>query len=83
MTIDLEASDREALAALEAFTDLPPEAAALYAIRLVSACLREGLLADGAASIWPEEALLTGTGGKVIAFPAQIEKKKTKDEASV
>ena len=83
VTIDLKKSDREALAALEAFTGFEPEAAALYAIRLVGACLREGLLTDETESAWPKEVLMTGAGGKVIAFPVQAAEKKTKDEASV
>ena len=38
-----------------------------YAIRLVSACVQEGLIADVPARAWPQEArLLTGTHGKVI-----------------
>ena len=48
-------------------------------------CLREGLLGGGEPSRgWPEEArLMTGTGGKVIAFPDHDAEKKGKDEASV
>ena len=46
-----------------------------YAVRLVGACLREGLLTDVPERLWPEEAgeaigrlRSTGTQGKVIAF---------------
>ena len=53
-----------------------PEMTAEYAIRLVAACAREGLIADTPLRAWPEEvrgeaqALRgTGTGGKVLAFP--------------
>ena len=50
-----------------------PEAAAIYAVRVMSACIREGLLADLPGCAWPEEARLpglfdTGTGGKVLSF---------------
>ena len=51
------------------------EMAVVYAVRLVSACVREGLLRDVPARAWPREAqLLTGTGGKVIEFYARREK---------
>lgn len=85
VTIELEKTDCQALEALSAWTGFPPEMAALYAVRLVSACLREGLLGGGEPSRgWPEEArLMTGTGGKVIAFPDHDAEKKGKDEASV
>ena len=52
-----------------------PEMTAEYAIRLVAACAREGLIADTPLRAWPEEAREeaqalrgTGTGGKVLAF---------------
>lgn len=55
-----------------------PEMAAHYAVRLVSACMREGLLTDVPEAIWPEEAKAgiyalrsTGTLGKVIDFPSR------------
>ena len=54
-----------------------PEMTSEYAIRLVAACAREGLIADTPLRAWPEEvrgeaqALRgTGTGGKVLAFRA-------------
>jgi len=47
-----------------------------YAVRLVAACIREGLLTDMPESLWPEEAQSgiaalrsTGTMGKVLFFP--------------
>lgn len=53
-----------------------PEMTAEYAIRLVAACAREGLIADTPLRAWPQDvrgeaqALRgTGTGGKVLAFP--------------
>ena len=38
-----------------------------YAVRLVNACIREGLLTDVPARAWPEEARMEW--GKVIEFP--------------
>ena len=53
-----------------------PEMTAEYAIRLVAACAREGMIADTPLRAWPQDvrgeaqALRgTGTGGKVRAFP--------------
>ena len=46
------------------------EAAAEYAVRMICACVREGLIADVPPRAWPRDAqLLTGTGGKVLSFP--------------
>ena len=71
VTLDL---DEQTLGKLDALADslgFTQEMAAVYAIRLVSACVEEGLIADVPARAWPREAqLLTGTGGKVIEFPA-------------
>ena len=72
ITLRLTNEDAKELAHLSASVGFPPEAAAIYAIRLVSACVREGLFAD-MPSAWPEEADVpglfdTGTGGKVLAF---------------
>ena len=51
------------------------EAALYYAVRLVNACVREGLLTDTPETLWPDEArdgihALAGanTQGKVIEF---------------
>ena len=51
------------------------EAALYYAVRLVNACVREGLLTDTPEALWPDEAqdgirALGGanTQGKVIEF---------------
>jgi len=51
------------------------EAALYYAVRLVNACVREGLLTDVPERLWPDEAKAgvralagTGTQGKVIEF---------------
>lgn len=47
------------------------EMAAIYAVHLVCACMREGLIEDMPARAWPQEARLLRTSmGRVLAFPA-------------
>ena len=71
ITIDLPEDTYEELLALAQAVGFTPEMTAEYAIRLVSACVREGLIEDVPARAWPTEAqLLTGTGGKVLDFPS-------------
>ena len=50
-----------------------------YAVRLVNACVREGLLTDVPERLWPDEAKdgvsalsETGTQGKVIEFKRRV-----------
>lgn len=75
VTLDLDGQTLDKLDALADSLGFTQEMAAIYAIRLVSACVEEGLLADVPARAWPREAqLLTGTGGKVIEFYARREK---------
>ncbi|MBP3522774.1 MAG: hypothetical protein J6M56_04300 [Clostridia bacterium] len=75
VTLDLDEQTLDKLDALADSLGFTQEMAAIYAIRLVSACVEEGLLADVPARAWPREAqLLTGTGGKVIEFYARREK---------
>ena len=75
VTLNLDGETLEKLDALAESLGFSQEMAAVYAIRLVSACVEEGLLADVPARAWPREAqLLTGTGGKVIEFYARREK---------
>lgn len=57
----------------------PREAAMYYAVRLVNACVREGLLTDVPERLWPDEAKdgvlalsETGTQGKVIEFKRRV-----------
>ena len=77
VTLDLNRDVYETLTALADSLGFTHEAAAEYAVRLVGACMREGLLEDVPARAWPKEAqLLTGTGGKVIAFPRHAAKKE-------
>ena len=75
VTLDLDEQTLDKLDALAESLGFTQEMAAVYAIRLVSACVEEGLLADGPARAWPWEAQRrTGTGGKVIEFYARREK---------
>jgi len=76
LTIELEENTDEELSALAQALGFSREAAALYAVRLVNACVREGLIADVPARAWPREAqLLTATSGKVISF-SQVRREK-------
>ena len=69
LTVELDADTHEELLLLAQSLGFPKEAAAEYAIRLVCACVREGLIKDVPPRAWPKEAqLLTGTGGKVLDF---------------
>ncbi|MDO5300395.1 MAG: hypothetical protein Q4F18_13270 [Clostridia bacterium] len=75
ITVELAQDTYEELLSLADSLGFSPEMAAVYAIRLVNACVREGLLEDVPARAWPREARVdllpsTGTSGKVIAFPA-------------
>ncbi|MGN0775727.1 MAG: hypothetical protein ACI4MM_03520 [Candidatus Ventricola sp.] len=75
VTLNLDGQTLEKLDALAGSLGFTQEMAAVYAIRLVSACVEEGLIEDVPACAWPREAqLLTGTGGKVIEFYARREK---------
>ena len=62
LTLRLTAEDERELHHLCAATGFLPEVAAIYALRLVSACVREGLFTDMPSSVWPEEARLCGAG---------------------
>lgn len=79
--------DEETLDKLDRLADslgFTREMAAIYAVRLVSACVDEGLIEDVPARVWPREAqLLTGTGGKVIELQARREKSVKKGESGV
>ena len=46
LSVEMTRGDLEALDVIAAQTGFPREAAALYAVRLVAACIREGLLGD-------------------------------------
>ena len=73
VTLDLDRDVYETLTVLADSLGFTKEAAAEYAVRLIGACMREGLIEDVPARAWPKEAqLLTGTGGKVLAFPRRM-----------
>lgn len=75
VTLDLDEQTLGKLDALAESLGFTREMAGIYAIRLVSACVEEGLVHDVPLRAWPSEAqLLTGTGGKVIEFYARREK---------
>lgn len=77
ITLNLDRETYEELQTLSDSLGFSREMTAIYAIRLVNACVREGLLEDVPARAWPKEAqLLTGTGAKVIDFPADAAKNK-------
>ena len=58
--------------ALSGYLGWPQEAALVYALRLVNACIREGLIGDVPGRAFPGQAApKRDTGGKVLAFPAR------------
>ena len=67
VTMEMEQATYDELLTLSETIGYPPEAALSYAVRLVNACIREGLLTDVPARAWPEEARMER--GKVIEFP--------------
>ncbi len=72
LSLELSEDTAAALEVLCEFTGFPREYAAQYAVRLVSACIREGLIEDTPRGAWPEEARPlydTDDGKKVLSFP--------------
>jgi hypothetical protein len=70
VTLNLDADTEKKLLQLADALGYPPDLAAVYAVRLVSACMREGLIHDMPARAWPEEAkALTGGGARVLRMP--------------
>ena len=71
VTLNLDADTHEKLAQLADALGSSDELAAIYAIRLVSACVREGLIDDMPVRAWPEEAQpLVDGGARVLNMPA-------------
>ena len=70
LTLELTQDTDEGLDELAQSLGYSREMAAVYAIRLVTACMREGQLSDVPPVAWPERPRMTGTGGKVLAFRA-------------
>lgn len=69
ITLNLDADTERKLTALAAHLGYSREMAAIYAVRLISACMREGLL-DGALSCaWPEEAQPFSARARVLEMP--------------
>ena len=67
ITMEIWQDTYDELLTLSETIGYPPEAALSYAVRLVNACIREGLLTDVPARAWPQEAHMDR--GKVIEFP--------------
>lgn len=81
VTLNLDEQTIEELDTLADSLGFTREMTAMYAIRLVCACVNEGLIEDVPARAWPREAqLLTGTGGKVIGFAPRGEKRAEDEE---
>ena len=70
IALRLDAQTDAQLEALSQAIGFSKEMAAVYAVRLVCACMREGLIEDMPMRAWPHEArLLKAAAGKVIDFP--------------
>ena len=70
VTLNLDADTRERLSELAGALGCSDELAAIYAVRLVSACVREGLIDDVPARAWPSQAQpLTGGDTRVLQMP--------------
>lgn len=77
-TLKLTQDAHQELMALSDALGFPPELAATYAIRLVNACIREGLLTDVPSRAWPPQARRESVtdDARVIAFPGNAQKKR-------
>lgn len=70
VTLNLDADTEKKLAALAGHLGYSREMAAIYAVRLVSACVREGLISDVPCGAWPREAQRLVCGGaRVLEMP--------------
>ena len=70
VTLNLDADTRERLSELAGALGCSDELAAIYAVRLVSACVREGLIDDVPARAWPKEVQpLVDGGARVLEMP--------------
>ena len=80
-TIKLTQDTYEELQNLSDTLGYPPALAATYAIRLVSACYREGLLSDVPGRAWPPEAKkesVVNPDSRVITFPGGASKRRAR-----
>jgi len=72
ISLRLDAQTDTQLEALSQALGYSKEMAAVYAVRLVCACMREGLIEDVPPCAWPREAdILRAAVGKVIVFPGR------------
>ena len=72
ITMEIRRETYEELLTLADTLGYPPEAAMSYAVRLVNACIREGLLTDiPMLRDETEPKAVNESGGKVIAFPSR------------
>ena len=69
LTLKLDANTSAQLDTLSQALGFSREMTAVYAVRLVSACMREGLLDNFPARAWPREASLFIPSSNVITFP--------------
>ena len=69
VTLNLDADTHKKLTALAEQLGYSREMAAVYAVRLVSACVREGLIRDMPRSAWPAEAERLAGGSRVLEMP--------------
>ena len=70
VTLNLDADTQKKLLQLSSALGYTPDMAAIYAVRLVSACMREGLLSDVPVRAWPREAeKLTGGTARILQMP--------------
>ena len=69
VTLNLDADTEKKLAALAAQLGYSREMTAIYAVRLVSACVREGLLDGAFSQAWPGEAQPLAGGARVLRLP--------------
>ena len=70
VTLNLDADTHERLRQLSDALGYSPQMAAIYAVRLVSACVREGLIDDVPARAWPKEAQDLAMGrARVLQMP--------------
>ena len=71
ITMEIRPETYEDLLKLADTLGFPPEAAMGYAIRLVNACIQEGLLTDLPVPDPPVSKPKAAGGGKIIAFPTK------------
>ena len=72
ITLNLDADTEKKLGQLANALGYSQEMAAIYAVRLIHACMREGLIDHTPARAWPKEAKpLVCSGARVLEMPAR------------